>query len=108
MSTPLSQADAEKIAEELGNKLGFLLSVAPWPDDVKAAWADLLEYMSTEEITEFSDTLELLYADAMTADIDKAFEAQVAELRGAQGTAHIEQMKQLETLFSKVKQRIEA
>lgn len=103
MSTSeVTQADLEKVAEELGNKLGFYLSVAPWPDEVKSAWVILLEQMSIEEITEFSEIMEYMYADAMTSEIDDAFKKEVERLRKEDQ----EKLKELDTLYTRIKQRI--
>lgn len=103
MSTPVvSQADLEKTAEELGNKLGFYLASAPWPDEVKAAWAHLLGEMTIEEISEFSEIMEFMYADAMTQEIDTEFQKQAAELRAGDQ----EKKKELDALYSRIRQRI--
>lgn len=107
MSTPVvTQADLEKTAEELGEKTGFLLSVAPWPNEVKSAWVYLLDHMTTEEITEFSEILEFMFADAMTQELDKEFEKQVEALRKSNAPAHEEKTKQLDALYTRIRQRI--
>lgn len=103
MSTSdVSQEDLEKVAEELGNKLGFYLASAPWPDDVKSAWAALLEHMSIEEITEFSEIMEHMYADAMTSEIDDVFKKEAERLRKEDQ----EKLKELDMLYTRIKQRI--
>lgn len=103
MSTSdVSQEDLEKVAEELGNKLGFYLASAPWPDEVKSAWAALLEHMSIEEITEFSEIMEHMYADAMTSDIDDEFKKEAEKLRKDEQ----EKIKELDALYTSIKQRL--
>jgi hypothetical protein len=103
MSTPVvTQADLEKTAEELGKKLGFYLASAPWPDEVKAAWAHLLEDMTIEEISEFSELMEFMYADAMTQEIDGEFKKQAEALRAGEQ----DKKKELDALYSRIRQRI--
>ncbi len=107
MNTPVvTQEDLEKTAEELGEKLGFLLSVAPWPNEIKSAWVYLLDHMNSDELTEFSEILEFMFADLMTADLDKEFQKQIETLRKSNAPANEEKTKQLDVLFMRIKQRI--
>lgn len=97
-----SQADLEKEGEALGKKLGFYIASAPWPDEVKMAWAQLLEEMSVEEIMKFLEIMEYNYLDAMTQDIDDEFRKQATKLREEDDGAK----KALDNLFLQIKTRI--
>ncbi|OGH67895.1 MAG: hypothetical protein A3C15_01695 [Candidatus Magasanikbacteria bacterium RIFCSPHIGHO2_02_FULL_50_9b] len=105
-TSAVTQADLEKTAEELGEKAGFLLAAAPWPDDVKAAWVHLIDEMSTDEIGEFTELLEFLFADSMTADIDDEFKKQTDAVRHTQASSQQEALAQLDALHARVRARI--
>lgn len=104
MST-LSQDELAEIAGGLGEKLGFLIASAPWSDDVKLAWVALLDEMTNDEISEFSEIMEFLFADAMTQEIDDAFEKQTQLVR-ASHPEYQQKMVALEKLEKTIKQRI--
>lgn len=70
----VSQTVAERVATDMGKKLGFLLASSTMPDEVKEAWIALLPHMTADELDRFTNALAALLADAMTADIDTVFD----------------------------------
>lgn len=107
MSTStISDAQIQQTAQELGEKAGFLLASAPWPDDVKAAWIRLVDDMSAEELTEFAEILEFMFADALTSDIDETFSERAAAQRTVDASARAAAQAQLDALHTRIRERI--
>lgn len=106
MSLQITETDLEKAAEEFGRKLGFYIMSAPWTDEVKQAWTTLIPEMTIEELDELLNTLEVLFANAATQDIDRDFEKQTAQLQSAHSALQTHQSVQLDGLIKKIEQRL--